>query len=207
LAELDHQELMKKYERLKKNISEKRKRLLENDPNGKESKRYLINTLTDSLFHFWYDTEWDFNGITQEPKKGNIACGYFVTTTLLHSGFDLQRVKLAQQPASIIIRTLCKKESIRTFTNGNLKGLKDHLKKSDDGLYIIGLDNHVGYIHKKDTSVVMIHSNVVTGNVCRERLDECSPIVNSKFHMIGDFTGNEEIIRKWMKNEKIVMSE
>jgi hypothetical protein len=198
---------MKKYDRLKENISAQRNRLNENDSDGKKAKRYLINTLTDSLFHFWYDTEWDFNGITQEPQKGNIACGYFVTTTLLHSGFDLQRVKLAQQPASIIIRTLCKKESIRTFINGNLKGLKEHLKKSDDGLYIIGLDNHVGFIHKEDTSVVMIHSNVVSGTVCRERLEDCSPIVNSKFHMIGDFSGNEEIIRKWKKNEKILMSE
>lgn len=206
LSDLELEELQKKYTALKTNIEKKRK-ILEGNENEINSKKFLVTTLTDSIFHYWYDTEWDFNGITQEPRKGNIACGYFVTTTLLHFGFDLNRVKIAQQPASIIIRTLCKKESIKTFSNGNLKGLKGHLKKSEDGLYIIGLDNHVGYIHKNDTSIVMIHADAVNGKVCRERLDDCSPIVNSQFHMIGSLSENNELLKKWRKHEKIEMAE
>lgn len=206
LSELELEELQKKYTALKSNIEKKRKILAGNE-NEINSKKFLVTTLTDSIFHYWYDTEWDFKGVTQEPRKGNIACGYFVTTTLLHFGFDLNRVKIAQQPASIIIRTLCKKESIKTFSNGNLKGLKEHLKKSEDGLYIIGLDNHVGYIHKKDTSIVMIHADAVNGKVCRERLVDCSPIVNSQFHMIGNLSENDELLRKWRKHEKIEMAE
>lgn len=206
LSDLELEELQKKYNALKSNI-EKKRILLAGNENEINSKKYLVTTLTDSIFHYWYDTEWDFNGITQEPRKGNIACGYFVTTTLLHFGFDLNRVKLAQQPASIIIRTLCKKESIKTFSNGNLKGLKEYIKKSEDGLYIIGLDNHVGYIHKKDTSMVMIHADAGNGKVCRERLDDCSPIVNSQFHMIGNLSENEALLKKWRKHEKIEMAE
>jgi hypothetical protein len=205
LNKMDNEELQKKYSNLRENINEKRKVLSQNDKDGLASKKYLITTLVDSVFHYWYDTEWDFNGITQEPRKGNIACGYFVTTTLLHSGFDLNRIKIAQQPASIIIRTLCNQESIKSFSNGNLKGLKEYLKKSEDGLYIIGLDNHVGFIHKVDTSFVMIHADAVNGKVCRERLLDCSPIVNSKFHMIGNFSGNKELLIKWRKMEKIEM--
>src|SRR5688572_14401155 len=125
LSEIDHEALMMKYSALKSNIEKKRKALSADDSN-KDARKFFVATLTDSIFHYWYDTEWDFNGITQEPRKGDIACGYFVTTTLLHSGFDLDRVKIAQQPASIIIRTLCRKESIKTFSNGNLKGLRDH---------------------------------------------------------------------------------
>jgi hypothetical protein len=206
LVDLEQDELLKKYSVLKENIEKKRKSL-KDETNEVKSKKYLITTLTDSIFHFWYDTEWDFNGITQEPRNGNIACGYFVTTTLLHFGFDLNRVKIAQQPASIIIRTLCLKESIKTFSNGNLKGLKAHLEKSEDGLFIIGLDNHVGYIYKNDTSIVMIHADAGNGKVCRERIVDCSPIVNSQFHMIGNLSDNSELLRKWRKKETIEMSE
>lgn len=206
LADLDNEKLLEKYAKLRKNILAKRD-LLAKETDDSKSEKYLVSTLTDSVFHYWYDTEWDFNGITQEPRKGNIACGYFVTTTLLHTGFDLDRVKIAQQPASIIIRTLCNKESIKTFSNGNLKGLKEHLKKGKDGLYLIGLDNHVGYIHKNDTSIVMIHADAVNGKVCRERLDDCSPIVNSQFHMIGYLSGNKELLQKWRNREKIVMAD
>lgn len=201
LMEKTDAERLRKYENLKRNIINKRNYLF--DAPNKEVSTYLTHVLTDSLFHFWYDTDWDFNGTTQNPGDGSIACGYFVTTTLLHAGFDLPRAKLAQQAAGKIIQTLCKKESIKTFSNGNYKGLKAFLKKSEDGLYIIGLDNHVGFIHKKDTSIVMIHSDAGNDMVCRERLDDCRPIVKSKFHMIGNFTGNGVVMEKW-KNEKRV---
>ncbi len=203
LKEKTDKERLENYEKLKRNIIKQRNYLF--DAPNKDVSNYLTRVLTDSLFHFWYDTDWDFNGVTLNPQNGSIACGYFVTTTLLHAGFDLPRAKLAQQAASKIIETLCKKESIKTFSNGNLKGLKEYLKKSEDGLYIIGLDNHVGFIHKKDTSIVMIHSDAGNDMVCRERLDDCRPIVKSKFHMIGNFSGNGAVMEKWKNEKKIEM--
>jgi len=42
----------------------------------------LVRAVDAEIFPFWYGTEWDFNGTTQQPGTGRIACGYFVSTVL-----------------------------------------------------------------------------------------------------------------------------
>src|SRR5215212_694349 len=39
----------------------------------------FINIVYDSIIPYWIGTKWNFNGITEVPQKGSIACGYFVT--------------------------------------------------------------------------------------------------------------------------------
>lgn len=174
----------------------------------KKAKDHFYHTLTDSVFMFWYGTEWDFNGITQKPREGNIACGYFVTTTLSQCGLKINRAKLAQQPAATIIKTVCHNGTIRTFSNGNLKGLKTHLLKSEDGLFVIGLDNHVGFIDKRDTSIYMIHSSGLRPfEVTIERWDEARALQKSQLHMIGSVSTNDNLFVKWLGGEKIKMAE
>lgn len=203
IAEMDENIRQQKYKKLCDNISRRKKVFYSSNSPIKNVQEYLLTTMVDSVFHYWYDTDWDFNGVTQQPHQGSIACGYFVTTTLQHAGLNIDRVKIAQQASSKIIQTLCKRESIKSFYNKNFKGLKDYLKKSNDGLYIIGLDNHVGFIHKKDTSIVMIHSGANTGIVCRQRIDECGPVKHSKVHVIGNLLENDVLMKKWLRGERV----
>jgi hypothetical protein len=161
----------------------------------------LHSKLVDSVFQFWYDTPWDFNGVTETPKKGKIACGYFVSTTLKQCGFNLQRVKLAQQASSNIIASLCDMKTQKIFTNNNFAGLESHLKNQDNGLYIIGLDNHVAFISIEETGIFAIHSS--PPRVKRQKLTECSAITKSKYFVVANFSHNKEVLKKWINNEKI----
>ena len=36
--------------------------------------KVLYQTMADSLIPFWYGTPWDYNGISQKPGNGKIAC-------------------------------------------------------------------------------------------------------------------------------------
>ncbi len=45
---------------------------------------YLYSKLLNDIVPHWYGTPWDFNGHTNIPNQGEIACGYFVSTTLRH---------------------------------------------------------------------------------------------------------------------------
>ncbi len=65
----------------------------EKDSILKLTKNYLEETLVEDIFNYWYGTPWDFNGTTNIPNQGSIACGYFVTTTLKHLGFNIPRFK------------------------------------------------------------------------------------------------------------------
>lgn len=167
-----------------------------------QAKQYLYKALPADIFYYWYGTVWDFNGTTEEPRKGKIACGYFVTTTLKHIGFDLPRYKLAQQPASIIIKTLCTASSIQSFNS--LAKLKTHLDTQPLGLYILGLDTHVGYLLHADDGLYFIHASYSgKRQVSKELWSKSQVLANSKLYMVGNLLDNDKLIEQWLEEAPI----
>lgn len=170
-----------------------------------QAKRYVERTLGDSIFYYWYGTAYDFNGITQQPKQGKIACGYFVTTTLQQMGFSIPRVALAQQAASVILNSLCTPESIKIYQS--LTALKKHMDAQPQGLYLIGLDTHVGYLWKTERELYMVHSSQSGNNqVSRERWDQSTVLSRSKAFYVGDLLGNERLMETWVKGQVIAVA-
>lgn len=170
----------------------------------KKARNYLGKALTDTLFPYWYETPWDYNGVTQEPLRGKIACGYFVTTTLQQAGFGIQRVHLAQVASSELIRTLCSKENIKVIANGQLEKVKTYLGQQPDGVYIIGLNNHVGYVVKQGTKVDMVHSSYWPQvKVVRESFATSPIILESTYFMIGNLLDTDETVLAWVKGTAI----
>ena len=75
-----------KYNRILNGIKQQRKLIKSNKiaaSRTKQASQLLFSNLADSVFPAWYGTKWDFNGHTNVPKEGLIACGYFVSTTLV----------------------------------------------------------------------------------------------------------------------------
>ena len=102
--------------------------------------------MTDKIFPYWYGTDWDFNGTTQKPNEGKIACGYFVTTTLRDIGLDINRVKLAQCASEQMIKKLVSEDNIYRFSNKSIEEFETNLKQKGNGIYVVGLDNHTGFV-------------------------------------------------------------
>ena len=115
-------------------------RSAQTDRDKSEVIRAVRNEISDALltrvFPAWYGTEWDFNGVSQKPGEGQIACGYFVTTTLRDVGFNLQRVKLAQQPSQRIIETLSDSEDVKILYEKPMADIEAYIKQSGIGIYI-----------------------------------------------------------------------
>jgi hypothetical protein len=167
-----------------------------------QAQRYLEHTLSDSVFYYWYGTAYDFNGTTQQPRQGKIACGYFVTTTLQHLGFSVPRVKMAQQAASVILRSLCDRKSIQVYNS--LAALKKHMDAQQQGLYLIGLDTHVGYLWKTERELYIVHASQSGNNqVSRERWDQSTVLQRSNAFYVGDLLGNQRLIETWVKGQAI----
>ena len=51
----------------------------------------LTRAVCSQIAPEWMGTPWDFYGTTQQPGRGKIACGYFVTTVLRDAGVRLRR--------------------------------------------------------------------------------------------------------------------
>ena len=168
----------------------------------------LNNILTEKLIPHWLSTPWSFEGHTSVPQEGTIACGYFVSTTLQHAGFNLNRYTFAQQLPINEALTLSLGQPIVEINNPSVSErimlLKEKLK---EGLYFIGFDkSHVGYIQKKNGELFLIHSNYINA-----RGVEIEPIAESEVFSwfdkiyIAEITTNRELMKKWARNERITV--
>lgn len=182
------------YEATKHKVAELRKTA----NSGKDLENYLLNM----IIPHWYGTPWDFNGYTAIPQKGEIACGYFVSTTLLHAGFKLNRYKLAQQAGLYEAKTLAITEENYEVIYGKEK-LKRALKERyKDGLYFVGLDNHVGYLYLKSGKVFFIHSNYIEDKVMIEEAMNAQAF-QSGVYVIAHISTNEQLLDKWRRNQTV----
>jgi len=165
------------------------------------SSKLLVHMLCDSIFPAWYGTPWDFNGISNVPGEGNIACGYFVSTTLKHAGFNLNRYKLAQQASSVIVAAICGKS--KTTRYNSVASILGHLKKQPDGLYVVGLDYHVGFLAVKSGAVDFVHSDYFSNQVKRERAKDAAAFSGSQLFVLGEISDNDALMKNWLQGGRV----
>ncbi len=123
-----------------------------------ERESYLDSTsimftdfLLNNIVPHWYGTPWSFEGHTAVPNQGEIACGYFVSTTMKHMGLNLNRYRLAQQAPYYEAKSLAIDTSqVIVFRSDGLVIQDSFFSDFQEGLYFVGLDSHVGYLYVKN---------------------------------------------------------
>ena len=168
----------------------------------KETKNYLVKMISTEVFKQWYGTKWDFNGTTRTPKKGEIACGYFVTTVLEDVGFNIPRIKWAQSASEFFIKKLAP-YNLKRFTDKPLSEVKKYLISAGDGLYLVGLDTHVGFVLVEGKTISFIHSNYYYPDlgVMKENITTKNPLSDSHYRIFGKLMTDEMVIN-WLKDVK-----
>lgn len=210
-TEEQQQEKKRTYNDLLEEVREKRAKIKEQylaadslarDSVVKAARSYVFSTITTKQFSYWFNTPWDFNGTTRIPGQGKIACGYFVTTVLYDAGFDLPRTKWAQLASEAIIKKLS--SDIRRFHNKPVKDVASHLAAKPDGLYIVGLDTHVGFIYKSGKTMRFVHSNYYEPEkgVMAQELDCYNPLRDSRYRVLGRIL-DDAMMKAWILDERM----
>jgi hypothetical protein len=151
-----------------------------------DNEKRFINFIADSLFACWYGTKWNFYGTTEKPGEGTIACGYFVTTLIRDAGIPIQRTRMAQCASEEMIKNTCLPESIKRYSNIDIQAILSDLSKSGFGLYVIGLDNHTGFILNDGKKIYFIHSTYISpGCVIKEEANLSNILIQSKYKVLG----------------------
>jgi hypothetical protein len=164
-----------------------------------QKEKIFTNAVTQNIIPNWIGTAWDFNGISQTPQKGSIACGYFVTTILRDGGLNIARVKLAQCASEQMIVSLIQPKYMQRFSNVTMLSFIQSVQKQGYGLYIVGLDNHTGFIYNDGKEIYFIHSTFIgTRNVQKEKAAASLVLIQSKYKVIGKISADERVLDKWI---------
>lgn len=200
LAELDNKRELLRAKYLQAGKATERQKILD------EARELLLTALTEEIFPAWYGTEWSYNGHTEIPRKGSIACGFFVTTVLKHVGFRLERLRLGRQPSEHIIKNLTDEANIRRFSNRPVEEVKQAVIDWGRGLYIVGLDDHVGFlVHTGEGCPQFVHCSFVhPGKALTEDIDTDNPLAWSRYRVIGKILTNQ-MLEKWLEGRKFVL--
>lgn len=163
-----------------------------------DARSYYVTSMT-TLLPYWYGTPWDFNGTSKVPQHGSIACGYYLTTVLADSGLKVERNKLAQQASENIIKSLTSEKHIKRFSNTSLDDFIEVIDIWGEGLYVVGLDFHVGYIWHDGQQIHFIHSSIQpTYSVLSEPANKSTVLENSNYRVLGKISEDNELIKKWL---------
>lgn len=190
----DLEKHVQNYANLKAEISNEKDTLTDNTASRD---RFQV-LLADSIFPYWYGTEWDFNGHTEEPRNGQVACGYFVSTTLRDMGMNINRYKIAQKASEDIVKTFCKYSDIKRYrTVKDALSFMDGLK--DGEMCIVGLSYHVGFLMRKNEMNYFIHSSYVgPAAVEKEIAENSSVLAGSDVYVIGQLNGSDDFMKMWL---------
>jgi hypothetical protein len=164
-----------------------------------QKEKFFTAAVAETIIPNWIGTKWDFNGTTEIPQQGSIACGYFVTTVLRDAGVSLARVKLAQCASEQMIQSLVQPALIHRYSNVSITDFASAITKEGYGLYIVGLDNHTGFIYNDGKNIYFIHSTFVgTRNVQQELAVNSIVLKQSKYKVVGKISADATVLARWI---------
>ncbi|MEM6261967.1 MAG: hypothetical protein AAGI38_05630 [Bacteroidota bacterium] len=163
-------------------------------------------SLLNRIIPFWEGTRWSFEGHTSTPRVGEIACGYFVSTTLRDVGLNLNRYRLAQQSPIYEAKSLAIHTEVievsEESTADNIQAINTSLT---EGIHFIGFDeSHVGFVLKEEEDLYLIHANYMDSvGVGIEKI-EASEVFTwySRFYLV-ELSTNKALLTHWIEGNEI----
>lgn len=182
-----------------------------------EASIFLANAMIDRLLPPWHGMPWGMgksSTATRPHQEGkSISCSYFVGAVLQGAGFQLRdRFRLGQAAALNIQKSLVGGAGkVHRFLSIPPESLRARLAPLDDGLYIIGLDIHVGLVVIRGDDVRFVHASY-TGDqvVTDEPLADAIAIARSqpRGYFVSPLVtttgaGDDWLIERWLEGDPV----
>jgi hypothetical protein len=157
----------------------------------------------EALTSYWLGTRWALGSPQPtKPQKGKVNCGTFVGRVLNDAGFQVRVKKLQRQPSQLIIKSFVGGKRVRKFSKAPMKKFLSSVREMGPGLYIIGLDFHVGLLLQTEDDLRFIHASFETETVVNESAASAMPITSSQYRVVGKILSPANI-RSWLGGDTI----
>ena len=177
-----------------------------------EARRFVVGTLVSEIFPAWMGMPSGGGrqataSLPHEPGM-YISCSYFLTAALQNVGLVLEsRARFAQAPAAWIEHALLPPGG-QIHRYGNLSGveLEQRLVGLGDGLYVVGLNIHVGFIVVANGHARFVHSSYTPpGTVVDEPVvsSEAIALSRRKGYWISPLFKDDRIVELWLRRQAV----
>jgi len=175
------------------------------------ARRYVERTIAETIFRAWMGTPWGLgrNSTSTRPHEPGmtVGCSYFVTSVLQNAGLRLDnRYRFAQAPALLIQRSLAPRHHVHRYGRLAPQKLERELRQLGDGLYLIGLNIHVGFVLVREGRVRVVHASYTPPRtVVDEPLTASQAIENSRArgYYVSSLFRDERLIRHWIEGRAV----
>jgi hypothetical protein len=166
--------------------------------------RVILELVMPEMMQCWVGTPYDFNGTAEKPGAGKVACGYYVSTVIRDAGFRVNRYKLAQQPSENILRTFLDGDGCKLKVGEDYDRYADWVEGMEPGVYLVGMDTHVGFIVNRTDGMHFFHSSGwKKRGVVEEPRKKAGALRHSNWRMLGGLTMDPGVIQTWLAGEKV----
>jgi hypothetical protein len=178
-----------------------------------EARAFLEATIVSDIFPAWLGTPWGTGAnstacVPHEPGKV-VGCSYFLTAVLQNAGLRLEsRARFAQAPSLWIQRALLPPAAhVVRFGSLPAPELRRRIAALGDGLYVVGLNYHVGFLVVRGDAVDVVHANYDVANpvVVREPLETSFVIAASRDagYFVSPLFRDDRILELWLTGEPV----
>lgn len=177
-----------------------------------EARAAVKAAIRGTIWPAWSGVPWGLgpNSTPLRPHQPGteIACGYFVSSVLENAGLRLgTRFTYAQAPALQVQRTLAPNEAdLHRFFSIPGDALARRIAGLGEGIYIIGLNNHIGFVDVEGGEVSIVHASY-TGEqkVTREPLATAEVIANSRAagYFVTPLFHDDRLVDHWLRGEPV----
>ena len=177
-----------------------------------EARRFIVETLEARVFPAWMGmpSAGGPQATASLPHQPGmyISCSYFLTAALQNAGLVLEsRARFAQAPAAWIERALLPPGGqIHRYGTVSPEELERRLVELGEGLYVVGLDIHVGFIVVREGHAWFVHSSYTPpGTVVREPVvsSEAIALSRRKGYWVSPLFRDDRIVDLWLRHQPV----
>jgi hypothetical protein len=172
-----------------------------------EARRTVLEAITRLIFPAWLGTPWGLgkNSTSTRPHQPGmvVGCSYFVTSVLQNAGLRLEnRFRFAQATSALMQAALSPDpRDLHRIPGMALPDLEKRIAALGDGVYIVGLDIHTGFLVVREGEVRVVHASY-TGptQVVDEPLRESMAIQYSmrRGYLVSPIFRDDRLIEHWL---------
>jgi hypothetical protein len=188
----------------------------ERDRVRQEARSFVVDAIVEDILPAWHGTPWTMyavkDGLKPDAKvpgeKGKgVSCSYFIASVLTNAGLRLEsRSAFAGAIALHIQRSLAPEKELHRYWSTTPEELGGRMRDLGDGLYLVGLNCHIGFTVVRGESVRFVHSSYLDPwMVVDEDLSDSAAIAASEKsgYVVTSLFADDELVEAWLEGRTV----